>query len=125
MFNRLPVIMLSVLVAACSTVATGPSVLVLPGTGKDFGLFQNDDALCRQQVQARIAGLGRQPDSRDEGQQWYDIGYIQCMYGKGHKVPVPGDVSYDGRNQWHPPPPPNLPPPADSEPAQAPMSPSR
>jgi hypothetical protein len=33
---------------ACATVPTGPSVMVLPGTGKSFDQFQMDDAVCRQ-----------------------------------------------------------------------------
>jgi hypothetical protein len=32
----------------CVTVPTGPSVMVLPGSGKDFTQFQADDAMCRQ-----------------------------------------------------------------------------
>lgn len=36
------------LLTACATVPTGPSVLVLPGTGKDFEQFKADDAVCRQ-----------------------------------------------------------------------------
>ncbi len=43
----LPVIVCFVL-TACATVPTGPSVLVLPGTGKNFEQFQADDAVCRQ-----------------------------------------------------------------------------
>jgi len=35
-------------VCACATVPTGPSVMVLPGNGKDFTQFQFDDAVCRQ-----------------------------------------------------------------------------
>jgi hypothetical protein len=31
----------------CATVPTGPSVMVLPGTGKSFEQFQADDAVCR------------------------------------------------------------------------------
>ena len=38
----------SLLLTACATLPTGPSVLVLPGTGKDFAQFQADDAVCRQ-----------------------------------------------------------------------------
>ena len=34
--------------AACATVPTGPSVMVLPGTGKNFEQFQTDDGVCRQ-----------------------------------------------------------------------------
>src|SRR6266700_7230198 len=36
------------LLTACATVPTGPSVLVLPGTAKNFEQFQTDDAVCRQ-----------------------------------------------------------------------------
>ncbi|HEV8439772.1 MAG TPA: glycine zipper family protein [Methylomirabilota bacterium] len=37
-----------VLVSACATVPTGPSVMVLPGNGKSFEAFQTDNAVCRQ-----------------------------------------------------------------------------
>lgn len=36
------------LLTGCSTIPTGPSVMVLPGGGKDFEQFQVDDAVCRQ-----------------------------------------------------------------------------
>lgn len=36
------------LLTACATVPTGPSVLVLPGSGTNFDQFQADDAVCRQ-----------------------------------------------------------------------------
>ncbi len=47
---RLPVLAVTAatLLTACATVPTGPSVMVLPGTGKDFERFQADDAACRQ-----------------------------------------------------------------------------
>lgn len=38
----------TLLLTACATVPTGPSVLVLPGSGKNLDQFQADDALCRQ-----------------------------------------------------------------------------
>ena len=38
----------ALLLTACATVPTGPSVMVLPGNGKDFEQFQTDDAVCRQ-----------------------------------------------------------------------------
>ncbi len=34
--------------SACATVPLGPSVMVLPGTGKPFEQFQLDDVTCRQ-----------------------------------------------------------------------------
>ncbi len=47
---RLPALAVAaaVLLTACATIPTGPSVMVLPGTGKDFEHFQADDAACRQ-----------------------------------------------------------------------------
>ena len=33
------------LLGACATVPTGPSVMVLPGSGKSFEQFQVDDAV--------------------------------------------------------------------------------
>ncbi len=38
----------ALLLTACATVPTGPSVMVLPGSGKNFEQFQVDDAICRQ-----------------------------------------------------------------------------
>jgi hypothetical protein len=43
----LPVVA-TLLLSACATVPTGPSVMVLPGSGKNFEQFQYDDAVCRQ-----------------------------------------------------------------------------
>jgi outer membrane lipoprotein SlyB len=37
-----------VLASACASVPSGPSVMVLPGSGKDFNQFQVDDTDCRQ-----------------------------------------------------------------------------
>jgi len=103
--------LLALVLSSCSTMPSGPSVLVLPGSGKDFSRFQNDDVMCRQLAHAQLAGSKKEPDSDEEGQQAYDIVYIQCMYGKGHRVPVPGELMYDTRQEWHPPPPPDMPPP--------------
>src|SRR5438876_7519845 len=36
------------LLGACATVPTGPSVMVLPGSGKSFEEFQGDDGVCRR-----------------------------------------------------------------------------
>src|SRR5712691_8961794 len=41
-------IMAAVLLTACATVPTGPSVMVLPGSGKNFEQFAADDTICRQ-----------------------------------------------------------------------------
>ena len=55
-------------------------------------------------------------------QQRYDNSYVQCMYAKGHKVPVSGRVSQQPArrtlaapsNNGLPPPPPGSPPPPPS-----------
>lgn len=47
---------IGLLLAGCATVPSGPSVMVLPGTGKSFEQFQADDLVCRQWA-ARQAGI--------------------------------------------------------------------
>lgn len=48
-------------------------------------------------------------------QRQYDNAYIQCMYSKGHRVPVPANMSYSApvraQDAGIPPPPPGSPPP--------------
>ena len=138
---------------------TGPSVMVLPGTGKNFEQFRFDDYECRQYAYEQLggtttknvavgsglnsaaigAGLGAiagvalgggegaaigagtgllagglagSGTARTSGfiaQERYDNSYIQCMYAKGHKVPVTGEFSHypqqTGRNISSMPPP--------------------
>jgi hypothetical protein len=47
----LPVV---VFLSACSTLPTGPNVMVLPGVGKPFDQFQVDDMVCRQFAQGQL-----------------------------------------------------------------------
>jgi len=44
------------LLAGCVTIPTGPSVMVLPGSGKDLTQFQADDAVCRQWALQQVGG---------------------------------------------------------------------
>jgi hypothetical protein len=44
------------LLGACTTVPIGPSVMVLPGSGKNFDQFRADDAECRQFAFNQIGG---------------------------------------------------------------------
>lgn len=163
--------------AACTTVPTGPSMLVLPGTGRTFDQFRADDMECRQYAQYQSGGQTGQSVSDDAGvrsaalgtavgavagaaiggsrgaavgagsglllgtaagtgagqasaqgsQRRYDNAYVQCMYAKGHRVPVYGQMSTTNRPQYSaqpapaaapsgygrvpPPPPPGNPPP--------------
>jgi len=47
-----------VLLSACATVPTGPSVMVWPAPGKPLEVFQSDDAVCRQWASQQV---GAQP----------------------------------------------------------------
>ena len=44
----LPIILTGLLLSGYVHVPTGPSVMVLPGNGKDFEQFKVDDTVCRQ-----------------------------------------------------------------------------
>lgn len=163
------------LLGGCASVPNGPSVLALPGSGRDFNDFRMDDAQCRQyaaqQLGARAddagvrsavvgtvvgavagaaiggrqgaavgagagllvgssAGAGAAQSSSYGSQRQYDNAYIQCMYAKGHKVPVPAAFARS-RGQaaaeplpsgnYSPPPPYAPPPPADYAPPSPPQ----
>jgi hypothetical protein len=45
------------LLTACVTVPEGPSVMVLPGSGKSFDQFQLDDYSCKQFAKASESGV--------------------------------------------------------------------
>jgi hypothetical protein len=103
MLRRLiPVLGLLPLIA-CSTIPSGPSALVLPGHDKNATQFQADDTACRQFAHAELTTNSHPPQSLGEGQLHFDIHYLQCMYTKGHLIPVSGEVIAD---------PPATPPPA-------------
>ncbi|MFT3802208.1 MAG: glycine zipper family protein [Burkholderiaceae bacterium] len=54
-FSRLAVLTPALLVlGACAVTPTGPTQLVLPGSGKTFQQFRVDDAGCRQHASAEI-----------------------------------------------------------------------
>lgn len=145
------------LLGACATLPTGPSVLVLPGSGRNFDQFRADDMVCRQYALEQVGGTTanqRANDSMarsaalgtavgavagaaiggDQGagvgagtglvvgsmagasaaessgygsQMRYDHAFIQCMYAKGHRVPVHGQMA----TTPIPPPPSGNPPP--------------
>jgi Glycine-zipper domain len=128
--------------AACATIPTGPSVLVLPGRHASFEQFQADDYACRDFAFAKIGGAPGEAVAKSgitgaaigagigaatgaaigaatgdpgtgaavgagsglllgsaagaaqgategaEAQRRYDYAYMQCMYAKGHQIPV-------------------------------------
>jgi len=68
-------------------------------------------------VAGSIVGTGAASSSMYADQQRYDAAYIQCMYAKGHQVPVSGQFSGETPQRVKvptsniPPPPPGSPPP--------------
>ena len=168
--SRYSIVILAIVILAatgCASLPTGPSVMVLPGTGLSFEQFRNDDAICQQYasfqvggttvnqaginsgvtsaavgtalgaaagaaigggsgaaigagsglVAGSLVGTGIASNSMYGVQQRFDVAYIQCMYAKGHQVPVSGQFSGSSAPQAAkasgniPPPPPGLPPP--------------
>lgn len=114
--NKCVIGLLLVFLTACASLPNSPSVMVLPGTGQSFEQFRNDEVICRQYASFEVGGVsspnpeattntltgaavgtavgantGRYPSYA--AQQYYDTAYIQCMYAKGHQVPVSGEFS--------------------------------
>jgi hypothetical protein len=101
--------------------------MVLPGTGKSFDQFRADEQECRQYAHAQVsgrsdgslAGAGPYDPSGRSLQQRYDFAYQQCMYAKGHKIPMSREQAerYAPKSASSSPPPP---PPAGKPPAGTP-----
>jgi hypothetical protein len=108
---------------ACASAPTGPSVMVLPGSGKSDDQFRAEDARCRQRAASEV-------QTTDHGtvtaQGRYDMVYMQCMYAQDNQIPVPGrgwrstetDAPTTTRSPVLPPPPPGAPPPPPPGPAR-------
>ncbi len=142
----------ALVLGACVSIPTGPSVLVLPGTGKSFDQFRYDDQECRDYAHVQVGGTSPSQAASDSAaksaaagtavgaaagaggglpvgsaagagageasayavQRRYDHAFVQCMYAKGHKVPVSGrltSVPPAGSSDVPPPFPPPPPPP--------------
>jgi hypothetical protein len=114
MIPRVRAVMLLVataVAAGCATRPTAPSVMVLPGTSKPIDQFWSDENACRQEAAAK------QPAWQGE----YDMAFMQCMYGKGHQIPVRGGYisgSAGPAPSDVPPPPPGTPPPPPPAPTR-------
>lgn len=120
MINRLFFLLaMLVMLTACVSTPTAPSVITLPGKGVSFEQFRADDYDCRVFAFQQLEGKTLQPTSQSRGtenaatgqsaapgpvsatatmhgnQRQYDIHYIQCMYAKGHRVPMLGKMTGD------------------------------
>ncbi|MBS1143910.1 MAG: proline-rich region [Proteobacteria bacterium] len=164
--TRFTLLASALLLGACTVLPTGPTVMVLPGTGQSIERFREDDQYCRQYAHIQIGGKTAGDASRESAvtsaavgaavgavagaaiggdargaatgagvglllgtatgadaarssgvgtQRQYDSAYIQCMYTKGHRVPVPANMATQrpvrSTDAGIPPPPPGAPPP--------------
>ena len=55
----------ALLLAACAVLPTGPSVLVLPGSGRSMDDFRYDDADCRQWAYGQVGGTTAQQSANE------------------------------------------------------------
>ena len=53
--------------AACTTIPTGPSVMALPGSGRNFDQFRANDADCRQFALVQSGGATANETALDSG----------------------------------------------------------
>ena len=130
MISRLFCLLITlIMLTACVSTPTAPSVITLPGKGISFEQFRVDDYNCRmfafQQLEgkapqlvqhssgtangAAATGQGSVADTAQGGmpqpvpattamhrsQRQFDIHYIQCMYARGHRVPMLGRLTGD------------------------------
>lgn len=60
----------------CVSVPTGPSVMALPGTGKNFEQFRLDDADCRQYALSQVGGATTDRAATDAGMRSAAVGTL-------------------------------------------------
>jgi len=86
----------------CTIIPTGPSVMVLPGTGLSLEQFSKDHVICQQYATLQVSGTQNQTSNANAAKSYssiyddqlhYDMAYMQCMYVKGHQVPVSGQLT--------------------------------
>jgi hypothetical protein len=116
--------------AGCATAPTEPGILALPGSGKSLEQFQADEVECRGYASTRVSVAPASDATSYDAQRRYDFAFVQCMYAKGHKVPVSG--GYTSPPVGVGPPPPGapaaegfIPPPADGAAAPAGPTPAK
>ena len=160
------------LLSACVSAPTGPSVMVLPGSGRTFDAFRADESSCRRYAMEQTGGASAQQRAQESAattavlgtavgavagaalggqqgaavgagaglvvgsvagvesgqqsafgtQRQYDHAYIQCMYAKGHRVPVPASMAGRLSEPGIAPPASNIPPPPSGLPPAPPKN---
>jgi LDH2 family malate/lactate/ureidoglycolate dehydrogenase len=64
------------MLGACTTIPTGPSVMAMPGTGKSFDQFRADDADCRQFAYSQVGGATANDAAVDSGVKSAAVGTV-------------------------------------------------
>ena len=72
--RRYAVLGAALLLAGCVTVPEGPSVMALPGSGKNFDQFRTDDYTCRQFASSQIGGANAQQAATNSGLESAAVG---------------------------------------------------
>jgi hypothetical protein len=111
--------------AAVGSAAVGTAVGA--ATGAAIGAAAGDPAMGAAVgagsglLGGSLIGAANADDARWSMQRRYDIAYIQCMYAKGHQVPVPrGALPRRSARGDRPPPPRDVPPPPRGTPPPPP-----
>ena len=73
---RIAVLLAPLALAACAVAPNGPSVMVLPGTGKNFDQFRSDDLQCRGYAQGQLGGASAQQAGVDSGLRSAALGTV-------------------------------------------------
>ena len=55
--HRLLALLVATLLTACANIPSGPSVMALPGSGKNFNQFRSDDYQCKQFAYEQVGGV--------------------------------------------------------------------
>ncbi len=55
--HRLLALLVVSLLTACASIPSGPSVMALPGSGKNFDQFRNDDYQCKQFAHEQVGSV--------------------------------------------------------------------
>ena len=55
--HRLLALLVASLLTACASIPSGPSVMALPGSGKNFDQFRADDYQCKQFANEQVGGV--------------------------------------------------------------------
>lgn len=95
MLKAISAFSVTIFLVGCSTVPSGPSALALPNEKASESQFRKDEKTCRVFAHEELLGCSHKPKSAEEAQLHFDINYLQCMFTKGHLIPISGEILTD------------------------------